>query len=177
MDIIGRDNYGQICCHSLCSQDILLQFVAHISLHVIFPRRGEQAVCDEGFVLAFTWGQIPPYALSLAPEALSWLLLRAHGKGIQMWHEPQSRGPQYCCQLLSSPHFLTVTLLTLEARTVIKDVCTLKCCHVTVTMGSSVPCIPDRNSLSAKTKALLDEVAGRNSFRFISLDAFACSVF
>lgn len=58
----------------------------------------------------------------------------------------------------------------------IKDVCTLKCCRVTVTMGSSVPCIPDRNSLSANTKALLDEVAGRNFFRFISLDAFACSV-
>lgn len=59
-----------------------------------------------------------------------------------MCHEPQSRSPQCCCQLPSSPLFLTDTLLMLEARTVIKDVCTLKCCQATLTTGSSLPCVP-----------------------------------
>lgn len=147
---------------------------ANISLHAICRRRQKPSVLDAALVCAFTRGWIPPYAFSLAPEALSRLLLRGHGTGIQMCHEPQSRSPQCCCQLPSSPLFLTDTLLMLEARTVIKDVCTLKCCQAYVDnwLQSSM-CT--RHSLSANTKALLHETAGKNFFRFISVDVCARS--
>lgn len=89
---------------------------------------------------------MPTYASSLAPEALSWLLLPGKGegrggggrrRGFQMRREPRNGGPQWRCQLPSSPRFLTDTPLMFEARTVIKDVCTLEGCHVKMTMGSS----------------------------------------
>lgn len=84
---------------------------------------------------------MPTYASSLAPEALSWLLLPGggggRGRGFQMRREPRNGGPQRRCQLPSSPRFLTDTPLMFEARTVIKDVCTLEGCHVKMTTGSS----------------------------------------
>lgn len=50
-----------------------------------------------------------------------------------------SRSLQCHCQLPSPSHFLTDTLLMLQARTVIKDLCTLKRCRVSMTTCSSLP--------------------------------------
>lgn len=68
-----------------------------------------------GLWMEFAWRKecpVPPYALRLAPEALSRLLLRGQGKRIQMWHEPTV--------LLSAPVISTDTLSMLEARALIK---------------------------------------------------------
>lgn len=51
----------------------------------------------------------------------------------------------------------------------IKDMCILKRCHATMTTSSTLPCIPERNSVSANTKVLPDEIVGRNFFRVVSL--------
>lgn len=49
----------------------------------------------------------------------------------------EQEAPQYC-QLPSPSHFLTDTPLMFEARTVIKDMCTLKCCQTTMTTSSAL---------------------------------------
>lgn len=69
-----------------------------------------------------TRGRTPAYACSLAPEAPAWLPLpgcQSPRSGVPIPAVTSTTSPclLFCCQLPSSPRFLTGTGLMLEART------------------------------------------------------------
>lgn len=149
----------------------------NISPHALCPgvkNTGFHTMLDKGWVWALsvlTW--ILPDGFSLAPEALSWLVLRGRVKGIQMRREPEKKKP---AEPLSAP--ITITILNWHSPDVRgkdsdqREVYIKVSPHYKDNQHFSMPCIPDGIPLSANKKVLLRANVGRNLLRFISPFAF-----